>query len=384
MEKIVVTGMGIIGPCGNSIKEFWQNLQTGQSNIRKVNEKGIQYAGVVHKDSFEDVIPRRLLIKCARFSKLGLVAIDEAIKQANFKISDYPDKVGVFIGNNSAGWDTLWDGFNCMKNNTPLSPHLVSNWFPAAVQGHASLMYGMKGISKTIVADRVSGLMAIKNAIKYLRKGTIDFAIVGGVEAPVNSMSLEFYDSINQYSRGREYRLFAENEGMVIAEGAGFLILEREENALKRLNKKSIMAQIDGIAVGYSGDKNEDKSLSIYQHVIQRATDHHPIEVVYLSGIAKDREDKMEVTAIQKELGKNIVFCCPKTTFGHTVGASAPMDIILSILSMKENIVLKTHSDPLPEADINREPTKKHHATAWVLSQGYGGVKGAIQLSRYN
>lgn len=247
-DKIVVTGTGIIGPCGNTVEEFINNLYLGKVNIKELSKSKyseIRIGGkIVDFEKSTNGISRRLLNKCDDFSKISLIASKSAIEEA--EISDFPlERIGIFIGNSTGGWNSSSTGLkNLFIDNFPVSPFMASNWFPAAVQGHLSLAYGFKGISKTLISDRTSGMLAIKHAIKNINSGKIDIALVGGVEAPINEWALHFYQSTDEVSIDGKYDFNNNSYGYLISEGAGFIVIETEKNALKRNAK--IIAEIDG------------------------------------------------------------------------------------------------------------------------------------------
>lgn len=193
----------MVGPCGNSAGAFWEGLLSGRNymtplQLEHTTGAAPPFAGQVSGMEPERVISKRLLKKCSRFSVMSILAAKDAMDDAHWELDQMSRKrIGIFVGNNSGGWESARNGLRVLHTEGApfIDPNLASNWFPAAAQGHMSLAFDIKGYSKTVIADRSSGLLAIAYAARAIRSGIIDAAIVGGAETPLDPWALSFYNT---------------------------------------------------------------------------------------------------------------------------------------------------------------------------------------------
>ena len=410
-KKVFVTGIGMVGPCGNTAKEFWDGLLSGNSFISRLG--GISrdvfpsnIGGVVKNIEPEKYFSKRLLNKCSRFSILSLLACNEAIEDAGLNIEEYDRaRVGIFFGNNSGGWESARKGLQVLHSEGPqsISPFLASNWFPAAPQGHISLAFGIKGYSKTVISDRASGMLAISYAANAIRAGTIDAAIVGGVETPLDEWALKFYHTSGFLCSSFEkpesaYRPFDQGrQGMVLAEGAAFMVLESEESIRRRNAFEKIRANIRGFCMVYDGQKNADTNARVeqYTRAITTAIDKsgvHPedIDLISLDGAAVAEEDMIEIKALDKFYGdmkyKKRYCICPKASFGNTIGAASAFDSVLAVLSMNHSVLplIMNLENEVEASGLNFVKKYNVYATtnsALVITKGIGGVAASMVIN---
>src|SRR3989338_1559399 len=258
MNKIAITGLGLVSPSGIDKRKFWANVKAGRSAIRKIDRFDASLypshvAGQVHELDAYSNVSSRLLKKIDLFSHMGLVASEMAIQDAGLDMTaENLKRCGIFMGNAIGGWlyaeTELRDLY--LEGREGVSPFMASAWFPAAPQGQVSIHYGIKGYSKTIVSDRASSLMAIAYAAKNLIRGKNDFILAGGMEAPVTPYALLCCNTsgmltIKNDSPATAYKPFDKNrDGFAIAEGAGILTLEGQERVKNR--KAHVYANIIG------------------------------------------------------------------------------------------------------------------------------------------
>src|SRR3989338_7568873 len=248
MDKIAITGIGIVSPSGMDKRKFWSNVSHGRSAVEAItrfdaSKYASHIAGHVHELDAYSNVSSRLLKKIDLFSHMALVASELAMKDAKLDLSKEDlRRGGIFMGNAIGGWlygeTELRDLY--LEGREGVSPFLASAWFPAAPQGQISIQYGLKGYSKTVVADRASSLMAIAYAAKTLMRGKNDFILAGGMEAPVTPYALLCCNTSGVLTRHNDepataYRPYDKNrDGFAIAEGAGVVILESPSRAKKR------------------------------------------------------------------------------------------------------------------------------------------------------
>ena len=411
MKKIAITGMGIVAPPGIDKRVFWANLKAGHSFIKEITRFDASLypshiAGQVHELDAYTHVSSRLLKKMDVFSHMALVASDLALKDAQLDLSKEDLKrVGIFMGNAIGGWlyaeTELRDLY--IEGRSGVSPYMASAWFPAAPQGQVSIYYGIKGYSKTVVADRASSLMAIGYACKIINKDKCDFILAGGMEAPVTPYALLCCNTSGILSqRNAEpqtaYRPFDKTrDGLVIAEGAGVLILETPERTARR--GSHILANILGYATTTDGfdriepePTGEQLSRAIKLALDDAGLGINDIDYICADGVATKIGDITETKAIKEVFGKKayrIPVSAPKSMFGNLLGASGAVDLIATILAMENKTVPPTINlnTPDSECDLDYCPNKaqnKEIKRAMVISRGRGGINCVMIVEKSN
>lgn len=402
MKNIAVTGIGIVASPGVSKEEFWQNIKAGKSFISPITRFDAsrypsQVAGQLGNLNTNH-LPRRLLKKMDKFSVMALTATEEALKDAFLDLTqEDPYKIGIFTGNALGGWlyaeTELRDLY--VEGREGVSPYLASAWFPAAPQGQISIYYGIKGYSKTVVADKASALMAIGYAAQVVGHKKIDVALAGGTEAPVTPYALLCCSTEGSISRG-PYRPFdKERKGFVIGEGAGILVLEDVEHALKRgINIYGFIKGYGSFCDGVDRIMPDPNGKGLAK-AIKAALDtagYEPEEIDYIcaDGVGTKWGDISETRAIKEVFGsyaKKIAVSAPKSMFGHLLGASGAVDLIITFLTMQDGVIPPTinYQTQDPECDLDYVPNKcrlKEVKKALVISRGRGGINAVLAVER--
>ncbi len=411
MEKIAITGFGVISPSGIDKKTFWSNVVHGRSMVEKIERFDAslypsRIAGHVKELEAYSNVSSRLLKKIDLFSHMALVASEMALNDAKINLSEEDLKrVGIFMGNALGGWlyaeTELRDMY--LEGREGVSPFMASAWFPAAPQGQISINYGIKGFSKTIVADRASSLMAIGYAARTIGRGKCDFILAGGMEAPVTPYALLCCNTSGVLTKNNDhpqtaYRPFDKNrDGLAIAEGAGVLTLEPQSRVTKR--KAHVYAYIIGYgtttdAVDRIDPSDNGKQLA---RAIQIALDDaglKPQDIDYICADAAGTQlgDITETKAIKLAFGeyaKKVAISAPKSIFGNMLGASGALDVITTILAMEHSMIPPTinYETPDPQCDLNYVPNKaqaKNIKNAMIINRGRGGINCVLILQRNN
>ncbi|VAX34947.1 3-oxoacyl-[acyl-carrier-protein] synthase, KASII [hydrothermal vent metagenome] len=409
MNKIAITGLGIVTPSGIDKRKFWANIKAGRSAVEKITRFDAEkydshIAGHVHELDAYSNVSSRLLKKIDVFSHMGLVAAEMAIEDAGLDLSqENLHRAGIFAGNAIGGWlygeTELRDLY--MEGREGVSPFMASAWFPAAPQGQISIKYGIKGYSKTVVADRASSLMAIAYAARTLNRGKNDFILAGGMEAPVTPYALLCCNTSGVLTKNNTnpetaYRPFDKNrDGLAIAEGAGIVTLETPERVAKR--NAHVYANIIGFGTTTDGvDRIEPaadgKELA---KSIQIALDNaglapEDIDYICADGVGTQIGDLSETRAIKQVFNSHapkIPVSAPKSIFGNMLGACGSVDVAITVLAMENNIVPPTinYTTPDPECDLDYCPNKaqeKEINNALIINRGRGGINCALVLQK--
>jgi len=409
MNKIAITGLGIVSPGGIDKRKFWANIKAGRSAIEKITRFDAEkydshIAGHVHELDAYSNVSSRLLKKIDLFSHMGLVASEMSMEDAKLDLSqENLKRAGIFMGNAIGGWlygeTELRDLY--IEGREGVSPFMASAWFPAAPQGQISIKYGMKGYSKTIVSDRASSLMAIAYAAKNLNHGKNDFILAGGMEAPVTPYALLCCNTSGVLSKNNStpetaYKPFDKNrDGFAIAEGAGVLVLEPQERVQKR--NAYVYANIIGYGTTTDGvDRIQPASdgveLASAIKIALEDAQLEPSQIDYIcsDGAATQIGDVSETKAIKQVFNghaKKIPVSAPKAIFGNMLGASGALDVTTTVLAMEHNVVPPTinYSEPDPECDLDYCPNiaqEKEIKNALIINRGRGGINAVLVLQK--
>jgi len=410
MKDIVITGMGVVAPPGIGKSVFWRHIRDGRSFISPITRFDAslypsRIAGQIKElEPYSQNLSPRLLKKIDLFSHMALVASELALKDGNIDLGQFDLKrTGIFMGNAIGGWlfaeTELRDLY--LEGRDGVSPFMASAWFPAAPQGQISIYYGIKGYSKTLIADRAGSLMAIAYGARILERGKLDLVLAGGMEAPVTPYALlccNTYGALSTNNNNHEaaYRPFdAKRDGFVIAEGAGIMTLERLEDARRR--QAPVYAAIRGFQTntdGYDRIKPEPNGTFLaraIEDVLKEAGfSKDSVDYICADGAATTDGDVSEARAIAKVFGKRakeIPVSVPKAMFGNMLGAQGSVDVITTVLSMMHDTICPTinYENPDPACDLDCVGNKARHQPvkrALVISRGRGGINAVMALEK--
>ncbi len=409
MKPIAITGLGIISPCGIDKKEFWSNVKAGRCAIEKIERFDAsaypsRIAGHVKELEAYSHVSSRLLKKIDLFSHMSLVASELCLEDAQINLSQEDLKrVGIFMGNALGGWlyaeTELRDMY--LEGREGVSPFMASAWFPAAPQGQISIHYGIKGYSKTFVADRASSLMAIAYAARTISRGKCDFIMAGGMEAPVTPYALLCSVTSGVLSQNNNfphlaYRPFDQNrDGLVISEGAGVLTLEPQERVQQR--KARVYANIIGYGTTTDATHRinpaidgEQLARAITMAIEDAGLKPQDIDYICADGAGTIDGDISEARAIKKAFGAHtmkIPVSAPKSIYGNMLGACGALDVITTVLAMEHGVIPPTINldSPDPQCELNYVANKaqeKEIKNALIINRGRGGINCVLVLQK--
>lgn len=408
MDKIAVTGIGIVAPSGIGKRQFWANIKSGRSFVKEItrfdaSKYPSRIAGQIDDLEKYSHISERLLKKIDTFSHMALIAAEMSLQDAGIDIkNEDPNLVGIFLGNAIGGWlyaeTELRDLY--IEGREGVSPYMASAWFPAAPQGQVSIYYGIKGFSKTVVSDRASSLMALGYARKVLAKDKLNMILAGGMEAPVSPYALLCCNTYGALSKNNSdpkaaYRPFDKGrDGCVIGEGSGIVVMESIPRA--KLRGVKIAALISGYATTCDGvnrincaSDGVELSRAIKDALLDAKVSFKDIDYISLDGLGIDLWDDAEVKAIKNVFGnriKDIPVSCPKSMFGNLLGASGAVDLITTILAMENSLVPPTINLDIPAQDglnyIGKEAREHKIGKALIISRGRGGINAVLVVEK--
>ena len=411
MEKrrVVVTGVGAVTPLGNDVATSWSNLIQGKSGIGPLTRLNpddfpAKVAGEVKDFQPEKYINPKDVRKMDRFTHYAIAAALEAVEDAQLVIDeDNAHRVGVWIGSGIGGIETIENQHKNFleRGYRRVSPFFVPMLIPDMAAGQVSILLGAKGINSCTVTACATGTNSIGDAFKAIQRGDADVMVTGGTEAPITNMAMAGFSSARALSTNPDpktaSRPFDKNrDGFVIAEGAGIVILEELEHALKRGAK--IYAEVVGY--GMTGDayhitapapEGEGGARAMQMALDDAGMRPEEIEYINAHGTSTEYNDKFETAAIKKVFGEHayqIPVSSTKSMTGHLLGASGAVEAIFSVLAIKESVIPPTINleTPDPDCDLDYVPNEaRRQPVHAVLSNsfGFGGHNATLIFKKY-
>ncbi|HUS94371.1 MAG TPA: beta-ketoacyl-ACP synthase II [Patescibacteria group bacterium] len=408
MQRVVVTGYGLITPVGNNVPDTWAAILAGKSGLGDFTliERGDhQVGGVCEVKDFDpaDKLGQRDARRRDRYQQLASVAAIEAMEQSGLKITDdNRERVGIYMGTGVGGISTLVSQEHVLMNSglRRLSPFAITMIMPNGAGGMLAIDYGIQGPSMTITTACAAGCDAIGHAFKAIRYGELDAVLTGGAEAIITSVAIGGFERAGATSGkiSDTPQPFDKNrDGLIPGEGAGMLVLESLDHAQARGAK--ILGEISGY--GHSTDAHHITAPSEGGVGAARAITMalqsagiQPADVDYISahGTATPLNDTYETMAIKSALGEEayrIAISSTKSMTGHIMGATGAIESVFCLLAIRDQILPPTinYETPDPTCDLDYVPNQARPAKVKVALNnafGFGGHNAVLVIKDFS
>lgn len=410
MEKVVITGLGVISPLGNSVDPFWDGLTKGKSGIRLIDtfdtaKQKAKIAGLIRDFDGEGRFGRKEVRRMDRFVQFAIAAADQAWEDAGLQNAQVDrERLGVYVGSGIGGVQTLLEQHAVLEQRGPdrVSPLLAPMMIPNMAAAMISIKYGAHGPTMAPVTACSIGNTSIGEAFRLIKMGGADVMIAGGAEAAITEVSLAGFGNSTALSTRNEEpqkasRPFdAKRDGFVMAEGAGVVILESLSHALRR--GASIYAEV--IGYGASSDayhmvathpEGYGPYLAMKWALQEAGIQPEQVDVISAHATSTEIGDRSETIAIKRLFGEaatRIPVTANKSMMGHLLGASGGVEAVALVKSLQEGLIPPTinQEESDPECDLDYVPNvarKKALQIGISNSFGFGGHNAVIAVKKY-
>lgn len=408
-RRVVITGLGVISPVGLDKEEFWTNLVDGKSGIGLIDRfdaSGFpaRIAAQVKDFDVQKYIPRKDARRMDLFVQYACAAARQAVDDSALDLSVADrNRIGVWIGSGIGGIETLEQQHNMLlkKGVAGVNPFFIPMMIANMAAGQVSILFDVHGPNGCTVTACASGTNSVGEAFEFIRSGKADAMICGGAEASVTPISMAGFCSAKALSTenenpGKACRPFDKDRGgFVMGEGAGILVLEDMDHAVKR--GAGIYAEL--IGYGASGDavhmvqpdpEGRGAALAFQNALTDAGIGPEEIDYINAHGTGTDLNDQMETKAIKEVFGQHaykLVVSSIKAATGHMLGAAGAVELIATVLAMHNGVIPPTLNleTPDPDCDLDYNPLvarKMEINTAMSDSLGFGGHNAALVVRK--
>jgi 3-oxoacyl-[acyl-carrier-protein] synthase II len=408
-RRVVVTGFGMITPLGLTVQDTWSNILNGVSGVTSIEEfDTAEYPTKIwarvknfNPETYFDVKEAR---KMDAFSQYGVVAADEALKQSGLKVtSENAHRFGVAVGAGIGGIATITNNQEKLMHGGPkkVSPFFIPAGIINMVAGQISIRHGLKGPNISVVTACTTGTHNIGLAARLIAYGDADVMVCGGSEMTNTPLCIAGFSAVRALSKRNDEPTKAsrpwdkDRDGFVMGEGAGILVLEEYEHALKR--GATILAELAGF--GMSGDAYHitapddtgEGAMSCMNIALEDAgVKADVVDYINAHGTSTYLNDLNETKAIKNVFGRHaydLAISSTKSMTGHLLGAAGAVEAIFSVLAIRDQVAPPTINLDHPDegCDLNFVPHQKQERRidyAMSNSFGFGGTNGSVLFKK--
>lgn len=410
-RRVVVTGLGLITPLGNDVNTSWEALKNGESGIRPLEHFDVgafstQFGGAINNFDCSEYMEPKEARRMDIFMQYGIAAGVQAVDDAGLDISAInTERAGVAIGSGIGGIKTIEETSLQIRDSGPrkVSPFFVPGSIINMIAGNLSIRFGLRGPNIAVTTACTTGTHNIGIAANMITNNQADVMLVGGAEMSTSPVGLGGFCAARALSTRNEDPQRAsrpwdkDRDGFVLSDGAGIMVLEELEHARKR--GATIYAEVAGF--GMSGDAyhmtlpsegGTGAALCMRNALLSAEMDPEQIDYVNAHGTSTPAGDIAETLAIKSVFGdhaKQLAVSSSKSMIGHLLGASGAAEAIISVLTLKDQVITPTINldNPGEGCDLDYVPhTAREQAVNSVLTNsfGFGGTNGSLIFTRFS
>jgi 3-oxoacyl-[acyl-carrier-protein] synthase II len=407
-RRVVITGLGAVTPLATGVEESWRKLCQGKSGVARITKfdpsgSKVQIAAEIKDFPPEDFLDNKKIRRTDPFIQYALAATRMALDDSGLTINgNNASRVGVVLGSCAGGMTMYEKNLFALRDEGAerVSPFFIPGFIANMAAGEISLAFGARGPSKCVVTACATGSNCIGDALRLIQYDEADAMIAGGSDAYILPVGIAGFDKMRALSRRnnepeKASRPFdKDRDGFIIGEGAGVVILEEMESAMRRGAKiytelAGYGSNIDGFHITEPDWENQARCLKLALNDAAIS----PVDVDYVNahGTSTVINDVCETKAIKAALGehsKKVPISSNKSMIGHLLGAAGVVEAIFTVLTMRDGIIPPTinYETPDPECDLDYVPNiarKAQVSIALSNSFGFGGVNAALVFRKF-
>ncbi len=407
-RRVVITGLGAITPLATGAEESWRRLYQGKSGVARITKFdpsgfNVQIAAELKDFHPEDFLDKKKIRRTDPFIQYALVAARMAIDDAGLTINvNNASRVGIVLGSCAGGMTMYEKNLFALRDEGAerVSPFFIPGFIANMAAGEASMAFGARGPSKCVLTACATGNNCIGDAFRLIQYDEADAMIAGGSDAYVLPIAIAGFDKMRALSRRNDEPEKAsrpfdkDRDGFIIGEGAGVVILEEMESAVRRGAK--IYAEL----IGYGSNIDsfhitepdwENQARCLKLALSDAAVSSGDVDYINAHGTSTALNDTSETKAIKAALGehsKKVPISSNKSMFGHLLGAAGAVEAIFTILTIRDGIIPPTinYDTPDPECDLDYVPNIARKAEVNIAlsnSFGFGGVNATLVFRKF-
>jgi 3-oxoacyl-[acyl-carrier-protein] synthase II len=411
VTKIVVTGLGVVAPNGNTTDEFWQNVVAGVSGIDRIQSFDpsgleVQIAGEVKGFRATDYMDAKVARRYTRFAHFAVACARMAIEDAGLPLDGRdPTRTAVVINTGGGGMPALVEGERTLiaRGASRVSPFMVPAFMPNLAACAVSMEFGFKGPVICSAAACASALYAYIDAKRLLKSGEVDVVLAGGSESAIDPLAFAALGNLGALSRRNDEPQKAsrpfdrDRDGFVFGEGAGVMVLETEEHAQRRGAR--IYAELAGGAITADAfhitapdPTGFSPALAMERALADAGLRPEDIDYICAHGTATPLNDVSETKSIKRAFGEHayhVAISSPKSMVGHLLGSAGAISATVAVLAIRDGIIPPTINldNPDPECDLDYVPHKARRTpvrAALANGFGFGGQNAVVAFKAYS
>ncbi|WP_033576264.1 beta-ketoacyl-ACP synthase II [Dickeya chrysanthemi] len=404
-RRVVVTGLGMLSPVGNTVASTWNAILAGQSGISLIDHfdtsaYATRFAGLVKDFNSEDFISRKEARKMDAFIQYGIAAGIQAMQDSGLEVTEAnAGRIGAAIGSGIGGLGLIEENHGALMHGGPrkISPFFVPSTIVNMVAGHLSIMFGLRGPTISIATACTSGVHNIGHAARIIAYNDADVMLAGGAEKASTPLGVGGFGAARALSTRNDNPQAAsrpwdkDRDGFVLGDGAGILVLEEYEHAKKRGAK--IYAEIVGFGMSSDAyhmtsppENGAGAALAMENALRDAGITTEKIGYINAHGTSTPAGDKAEAHAVKSVFGADtrVLVSSTKSMIGHLLGAAGAVESIFCILALRDNAVPPTinldNPDEGCDLDFVAHEARQVAGMEYTLcnSFGFGGTNGSV------
>ncbi|CNL92925.1 beta-ketoacyl-ACP synthase II [Yersinia proxima] len=405
-RRVVVTGLGMLSPVGNTVESTWKTVLAGQSGISLIDHfdtsaYATRFAGLVKDFNCDEFIPRKDARKMDAFIQYGIVAGMQAMQDSGLAVTEAnATRIGAAIGSGIGGLGLIEENHTALVNGGPrkISPFFVPSTIVNMIAGHLTIMHGMRGPSISIATACTSGVHNIGHAARIIAYNDADVMLAGGAEKASTPLGVGGFGAARALSTRNDNPEAAsrpwdkDRDGFVLGDGAGMMVLEEYEHAKKRGAK--IYAEVVGFGMSSDAyhmtsppENGSGAALAMVNALRDAGVSTSQIGYINAHGTSTPAGDKAETQAVKSVFGEDaykVMVSSTKSMTGHLLGAAGAVESIFTILALRDQAIPATINLDNPDegCDLDFVPHEARQVKGleYTLcnSFGFGGTNGSL------